>query len=500
LKANKVAMSDPQVTLVVVPRERFSHSERSLANIYEHTTYPFKLTYVSAGAPVPIRRHLERESQQRGFELICAPHYLSPNKARNLGIREIDTKYVVFLDNDALVTPGWLQALVRCAEETDAWVVGPLYFIGEFERQIVHMAGGVVHIREQEGKRIFYEEQYYLDTPLSDVRVPFRRQTCGLVEFHCMLARTDALERLGPLDEELLSVHEHIDFCLAVRHAGGSVYLEPQAVTTYISPPPCKWWDLPFFMLRWSEEWNLATARHFNEKWGVSSVLHISDKSNSTLEDTIIRFARGHRRLMTGLRISERDDDRPESPLEQAELMAAMLQSVDRDHVDLILTTHEGSVIQSDSTLSPQALLERLPHALQEAEKKNLNVTIRPVSQGRPHEPALVRVDDLDSEKLRSVQPYALLTLETQPRRYQCWLAVDKGNWRSAALLRRLASAREATSPNGHGHLAGSINVSQKYECSHRVKLVEASTGLLNTIGQLESKGVLPYLGQSVIY
>ncbi len=365
------------------------------------------------------------------------------------------------------------------------------------------MAGGALHIREQEGKRILYEEQYHLNTPLANVRVPFRRQTCGHVEFHCMLARTDVLERLGPLDEELLSVHEHIDFCLAVRQAGGSVYLEPQAVTTYIPPPPCKWWDLPFFMLRWSEEWNLATARYFNEKWGVSSVLHISDKSNSTLEDTIIRFARGQRRLMTGLRISERDDDRPESPLEQAELMAAMLQSVDRDHVDLILTTREGSVIQSDSTLSPQALLERLPRALQEAEKKNLNVTIRPVSQGRPHEPALVRVDDLDSEKLRSVQPYALLTLETQPQRYQCWLAVDKGNWRSAALLRRLASAGEAPSPNGHGHLAGSINVSPKYHRSgspHRVRLVETSTGLLNTIGQLESKAVLPYLGQSVIY
>ena len=51
---------------------------------------------------------------------------------------------------------------------------------------------------------------------------------------------------------------------------------------------------------------------------------------------------------------------------------------------------------------------------------------------------------------------------------------------------------------------AGSINVSQKYhrldDGSHRVRLVEASTGLLNTIGQLESKAVLPYLGQSVIY
>jgi hypothetical protein len=306
------------------------------------------------------------------------------------------------------------------------------------------------------------------------------------------------------LDEGLLSVHEHIDFCLAVRNAGGSVYLEPKAVTTYVPPPPCKWWDLPFFMLRWSEEWNLATARHFNEKWGVSCVLHISDKSNSTLEDTIIRFARGHRRLMTGLRVSESDDDRPELPLEQAELMVAMFQSVDRDCFDLTLMTDGESVIQSASGLSPQALLERLPRMLQEAEEKDLNVTVRPLSQERPHEPALVRVDDLDSEKLRNVQPYAFLTLETQPQRYQCWLAVDKGNWRSAATLRRLAAPWEGANSNSSARLAGSKNVSQKYRhldgSSHRVRLVEACTGLLNTIGQLESKGVLPYLGHSLIY
>lgn len=493
-------MPEPQVTIVVVPRERFSFVERALPNVYEHTTMPFQLIYVSGGTPLHVRRYLERESEQRGFQCLFTERYLSPNQARNLGIRELDTKYVVFLDNDALVTPGWLEALVRCAEETDAWVVGPVYFIGEFERQIVHMAGGTVHIKEQEGKRILYEEQYHLNTPLAEVRAPLRRQTCGHLEFHCMLVRTDVFERLGPLDEELLSVHEHIDFCLAVRNAGGSVYLEPKAVTTYVPPPPCKWWDLPFFMLRWSEEWNLATARHFNEKWGVSSVLHISDKSNSTLEDTIIRFARGHRRLMTGLRVSETDEDRPELPLEHAELMVALFQSVDRDRFDLALMSDEESVSESASALSPQALMERLPRVLQDAEEKNRNVTIRPMSQERPHEPALVRVDDLDSQKLQSVRPYALLTLETQPERYQCWLAIDRGNWRSSATLRRLTAQTEGARSDGHAHLAGSINVSQRHSSPHRVRLVEACTGLLNTLGQIDSKGVLAHLGHSRIY
>ena len=105
-------MSEPQVTIIVVPRERFSHTERTLNNIYEHTTIPFNLVYVSGKSPARIQQYLELESQRRGFRLIPAAGYLAPNQARNLGIREAHTKYTVFLDNDALVSPGWLEALV----------------------------------------------------------------------------------------------------------------------------------------------------------------------------------------------------------------------------------------------------------------------------------------------------------------------------------------------------------------------------------------------------
>src|SRR5262245_29177704 len=209
-------MTDPQVTIVVVPRERFSHSERSLTNIYEHTACPFKLRYVSAGAPAPVLRHLEREAQRKSFQLVQAEHYLSPNRARNLGLRGVQTKYVVFLDNDALVTPGWLDALVHCAEETGAWVVGPLSLIGEIKRQTIHMAGGKLRISEDRGQRVLYDEQYLFDASLTELQAPLERRPWDYVEFHCMLVRTDAFERLGPLDEGLLSLHEHIDFCLSV--------------------------------------------------------------------------------------------------------------------------------------------------------------------------------------------------------------------------------------------------------------------------------------------
>ena len=35
-----------------------------------------------------------------------------------LGLERATTLYVAFLDNDVVVEPGWLEALVRCAEES----------------------------------------------------------------------------------------------------------------------------------------------------------------------------------------------------------------------------------------------------------------------------------------------------------------------------------------------------------------------------------------------
>src|SRR5207249_8335576 len=55
--------------------------------------------------------------------------HLVPNEARNIGLRRVRTRYVVFIDNDAVPAPGWLERMVECAEETGAWVVGPLYLV-----------------------------------------------------------------------------------------------------------------------------------------------------------------------------------------------------------------------------------------------------------------------------------------------------------------------------------------------------------------------------------
>ena len=82
-----------------------------------------------------------------------------------------------------------------------------------------------------------------------------------------MLVRTSIFEQTGPLDEAILSTREHLDFCLTVSQAGGSIYLEPSSVVTYAYDSVLCRSDLHYYMLRWSDTWELRSLERMREKW-----------------------------------------------------------------------------------------------------------------------------------------------------------------------------------------------------------------------------------------
>jgi GT2 family glycosyltransferase len=264
-------MTEPQVTIVVVPRERFSYGRESLESIYAHTTTPFELVYVDGNSPIPERQYLEMQAQEKGFKVIRTDYYLYPNRARNLGLAQVNTKYVVFVDNDVIVSPGWLEALINCAEETGATIVGPLVCHEEPVHEIVHCAGGETHIiRDATGRLRLREKMYKQGHRVADVLAKMERTQTELCEFHCMLVRTDIFLRLGQFDETLLNSKEHLDFCMSVIQAGEMVYFEPACIVTYVPGLPLKWTDMHYYMLRWSDAWELASLSRLREKWGLA--------------------------------------------------------------------------------------------------------------------------------------------------------------------------------------------------------------------------------------
>ncbi|MEO0683913.1 MAG: glycosyltransferase family 2 protein, partial [Cyanobacteria bacterium J06649_11] len=136
-------------------------------------------------------------------------------------------------------------------------------------------------------KRKVHEVHYFVNRKVADVKEELHRKKCEFAEFHCMLVRTQIFEKIGLLDEGFLSTREHIDFCMTVNNAGGSIYCEPTSVVTYVTGLKWEIPELSFFLLRWSNAWEVASLSHFAEKWDLPTKDKYFDK----------RYKRmGHRR------------------------------------------------------------------------------------------------------------------------------------------------------------------------------------------------------------
>ena len=264
-------MSEPQVTIIVSPRERFSYTRESLESIYENTQIPFKLIYIDGNSPKKTGEYLQNQAQEKDFKLIRTDYYLTPNRARNIGLAEVDTKYVAFVDNDIIPASGWLKALIDCSEDTEATIVGPLMFQYLPLHEEIHFAGGESHVVvDAKGRRRLREKMYKQGKKITDPRVNLQRTETELCEFHVMLVRTKVFQQLGMFDEQMLNSKEHLDFCMDVAKNGGSVYFEPASLVTYVPRSPLKFSDIHYYMLRWSDAWELESLSRLRQKWNLA--------------------------------------------------------------------------------------------------------------------------------------------------------------------------------------------------------------------------------------
>ncbi len=271
-------MADPLVTIVVVPRDRFSHSEASLESIYESADMPFELIYVDGGSPDHIRDYLKKASQEKNFRLIRVDHLIPANHARNLAWKHAKTPYILFVDNDVLVTKGFMSAMFRCLQETGCDVVGPVTCQDFPVHENIHFLSGELEIKERihEGKtqRILQEKMNYKQgLKWFEITPAIQREETGFVEAHCYMVTVEMLTKINGFDEEVLSTRDHIDFSLSVRNAGAKIIFEPKAVVTFLGhfgAEKMAKWDEEYYNFRWSDEWELRSLKRLCKKWNLS--------------------------------------------------------------------------------------------------------------------------------------------------------------------------------------------------------------------------------------
>jgi glycosyltransferase involved in cell wall biosynthesis len=109
----------PDVSVVISTRDRPERLARQLAALRGQTLAGdrYEVVVVDDGSGPETRALLERESA--GWNLRVIRHDVSrgPGAGRNEGWRAAGSPLVAFTDDDCVATPGWLEALLRAAEE-----------------------------------------------------------------------------------------------------------------------------------------------------------------------------------------------------------------------------------------------------------------------------------------------------------------------------------------------------------------------------------------------
>lgn len=196
---------------------------------------------VLLAAESPIRIEIQANPTNRGFSAAC-------NQALPGGTEP----YVLLLNNDAEVTEGALDALIRCAEASErAGAVGCT----------------ILDARGKPGR-----------LPMGALGRAYRRIRRGLVAEvewimgACVLLSRSALSSIGGLDEGFFFYYEDVDLGWRLRKAGFRCYVEPAARVRHLEgASSCS--VRPFTRYHLYRGRVYLARKHFGPLWGAMTAL-----------------------------------------------------------------------------------------------------------------------------------------------------------------------------------------------------------------------------------
>jgi glycosyltransferase involved in cell wall biosynthesis len=195
-------MDPPAVTVVVPTRGRAAYLEVTLDSLlHQRTRTAYELLVVDDGATDAT----PRLATALGVRVVRHGERRSLNAARNTGLRSAAAGLIAFVDDDVLVPPGWLDALVE----------------GAARHPEAEAFGGPIRARfEGHAPRACGRE----DPPITTLDLGSADVEAEMVWGANFAVRRSAIERIGEFDESLDRAHgDEEDWLLRLRAAGGRI-------------------------------------------------------------------------------------------------------------------------------------------------------------------------------------------------------------------------------------------------------------------------------------
>ncbi len=214
--------SSPKVSVIVPVHGKLPYTLACLRSILRHGAQaPFEVIVVDDASPDDSAATLARIA---GLRLIRNERNLGFIGSSNAGAKAARGEFLLFLNNDTQVTPGWLDALLGCfAERADCGIAGSrlVYPDGRLQE-----AGGLVFTDGSCWNVGRFE-------PRDDPAYGYRRET-DYVSGAALMVRTELFHAVGGFDARYApAYYEDTDLAFAVREAGLRAYYEPASTVIH---------------------------------------------------------------------------------------------------------------------------------------------------------------------------------------------------------------------------------------------------------------------------
>lgn len=197
----------PKVSIIVLAHNQYTYTRQCLESIGKCTHTPHETIVVDNASTDGTATRIEREFPE--VRLVKNKDNLGFPAGVNQGINAAIGEHVVLLNNDTIVTEGWLERLLEVGDaDPDIGIVGT----------VSNYASGV-----QRDPQANYQTIEQMHAYASRVREERRGELLVFprVAFLCTLIRRKVIDAIGGLDERFTpGNYEDDDFCLRAALAG----------------------------------------------------------------------------------------------------------------------------------------------------------------------------------------------------------------------------------------------------------------------------------------
>jgi GT2 family glycosyltransferase/glycosyltransferase involved in cell wall biosynthesis len=204
-----LARVTPRASIVIVTYNNLALNKLCLESVLRNTEYPnYEVIVVDNNSADGTPDYLREMAARHGhLSVVLNPTNDGFARANNLGLERATGEYLVLLNNDTIVPPGWLSRLLRHLQDPEVGLVGPMTNSVGNEAKVE-----VTYRTWAEMERFTRRKTWAHDGQVADIQ---------MLAMFCVALRRETFEEVGSLDEQFgVGMFEDDDYSMRVRAKG----------------------------------------------------------------------------------------------------------------------------------------------------------------------------------------------------------------------------------------------------------------------------------------